>query len=284
MKKIFFIFLLIFCLPIVSFAQGLENYIMQNDIGDYKFRPKPTKEIYGNSGVVISADHFDEDHDDISYVTRYIKPDPILGVDVQVTQHTGGDSDRWLLHELDAEFRNYYGIPGLSFTIKSIDGNSVYVFSAGGRDYRWISGNKVIRIDYTALQMSTKPEPLEIVKAYLAKHPSSMQPIALLELRGNANVTKWIKDEIDRRLWLCDKWNAQFQSGGVTQADLIYNLARSMGVFLNYRQKYYSVAAEADLKLLSGYQENKDIASIQTKLSEYKGWWSSNKARSISLP
>jgi hypothetical protein len=57
-----------------------------------------------------------------------------------------------------------------------------------------------------------------------------------------------------------------------------------MNVFLNYRQKFYGVTAEADLKLLAGYQQNKDIASIQTKLSEYKGWWSTNKAKSISLP
>ena len=282
MKKIIFIFLLIFCLPIASFAQGLENYIIQNDIGDYKFRPKPTKEIYGNSGVVISADHFDEDHDDVSFVTQYIKPDPILGVDVQATQHTGGDSDRWLLHELDAEFRTYYGIPGKSYSPEQIDGKTILQDDVAGANYRWLSGNKVIEIKYRDSEMN-KPEPLEVVKAYLAKHPSSITSFTLQELRHNANVTKWIKDEIDRRLWLCDKWNAQFQTGGVAQADLIYNLVRSMNVFLNYRQKYYGVAA-ADLTLLAGYQQNKDIASIQTKLSEYKGWWSSNKARSISLP
>ena len=281
-----------------STAQGFTNLsecLVTNDIGKFTYRLRNAR--LGNAcGVVGGADHFKVDHVDSICNGRYSNLSEIRGlpleeaeekslsVKVEVTQHTGGDSDRWLLHELDAEFRTYYGIPGLSFTIKSIDGNSVYVFAAGGRDYRWISGNKVIRIDYTALQMSTKPEPLEIVKAYLAKHPSSMQPTTLLEFRGNANVTKWIKDEIDRRLWLCDKWNAQFQAGGVTQADLIYNLARSMGVFINYRQKYFGVAAEADLKLLSGYQQNKDIASIQTKLSEYKGWWSTNKARSISLP
>jgi hypothetical protein len=195
----------------VSFAQGLENYIIQNDIGDYKFRPKPTKEIYGNSGVVISADHFDEDHDDVSFVTRYIKPDPILGVDVQVTQHTGGDSDRWLLHELDAEFRTYSGIPGKSYGPEQINGQTILQDDVAGANYRWLSGNKVIEIKYRDSEMN-KPEPLEVVKAYLAKHPSSITSFTLQELRHNANVTKWIKDEIDRRLWLCDKWNAQFQS------------------------------------------------------------------------
>ena len=68
--------------------------------------------------------------------------------------------------------------------------------------------------------------------------------MTLPELRGNTNVTKWIKDEIDRRLWLCDKWNAQFQAGKTNQKDLLYNLHRSMEVFLYYREKYYSVAAK----------------------------------------
>jgi hypothetical protein len=85
-------------------------------------------------------------------------------------------------------------------------------------------------------------------------------------------------------LWLCDKWNAQSQAGSVTQADLIYNLDRSMGVFLNYRQKYYGVSAQADLDLLFGYKQNKDITPIQTKLKEYKTWWSANKGKSITLP
>jgi len=73
--------------------------------------------------------------------------------------------------------------------------------------------------------------------------------------------TKW-----NAVLWLCDKWNAQYQAGGVKQADLIYNLVRSMKVFLNYREKYFSVAAQADLDWLSSYKQNNDIASIQTEL------------------
>jgi hypothetical protein len=283
MKKIIFVFfVMVFIVPVLSFAQGLENYIIQNDIGVYKFRPKPTKEIYGNSGVVVSADHFDEDHDDISYITRYIKPEPILGVDVQVTQHTGGDSDRWLLHELDAEFRTYYGIPGDEYAVVPINGNTILECGSAGWDYRWISGNKVIKISYNDAQM-TKPEPLEVVKAYLAKHPSTIAPFTLQELRNSANVIKWIKDEMDRRLWLCDKWNAQFQAGQTTQKDLLYNLNRSIGVFLNYRQKYFGVSATDDLNAMSVYMQNNDLASIQKKLTEYKTWWNKHKGKSIRI-
>ena len=125
---------------------------------------------------------------------------------------------------------------------------------------------------------------MEVVQAYLAKFPSTLTVKDDTEFKSADYNTKWIKDEIDRRLWLCDKWNLQFQAGKTTQADLIYNLNNNLEVFLNYRQKYFSVAAEADLTLLADYQQNNDLASIQTKLSEYKGWWNSNKARAITLP
>ena len=60
-----------------------------------------TKRIYGNSGILIPAGHFDLDHDDITYETRYIIPEPLVGVEVQLTQHSGSDSDKWLLHEVE---------------------------------------------------------------------------------------------------------------------------------------------------------------------------------------
>ena len=288
MRKIKFAAILIglFLLSIVSFAQGLENYIIQNDIGVYKFRPKPTKEIYGNSGAVISADHFDEDHDDISYITRYIKPEPILGVDVQVTQHTGGDSDRWLLHEIEDGYHDdemeTLGLLTDGAVMRKIDNKRVLWLGIGGGTFRWVSNNVVVDISYTDLQ-GTKPEPIEVVKAYLAKFPSTIT-LTDAELKASAHNIQWIKDEIDRRLWLCDKWNAQSLAGSVTQADLIYNILRSMEVFLYYRQKYYGVAAQADINLLVGYKQNKDITSIQKKLTEYKTWWSKNKTKSITLP
>ena len=100
------VLIVIFLFPSLCFSQGLGNSIIQNDIGAYKFRPKPTKELYGNSGALVGAEHFDLDHDDITYVTEYILPEPILGVEVQVTQHAGGDSDRWLLHEAEDCYRD----------------------------------------------------------------------------------------------------------------------------------------------------------------------------------
>ena len=156
---------------------------------------------------------------------------------------------------------------------------TIYFMADWGGHYRWLNNNVVVDISYTDLYKQ-KPEPLEVVKAYLAKFPSTIPSMTI----DNTHNILWIKDEIDRRLWLCDKWNLQFQAGKATQKDLIYNLVRSMKVFLNFRQKYFSVAAQADLDLLSGYQRNNDIASLQTKLSEYKGWWEKNKGKGITLP
>jgi len=292
--KLVILFIGLFLLPITVVAQNISDYLILNDIGTYRiskpesvFKNRPPiggpRVNQNDSGVLSGTDHF-QDHSDTTYKVMHIdnngvKPSP----EVQVTQHTGGDSDRWLLHELDAEFRDYYGIPDLTYTIRTIDGNTIFVDAPGGRDYRWLSGNKVITLEYNTKTVSSTPEPLEIVQAYLAKHPSTLPSMTLLELRGNTNVTKWIKDEIDRRLWLCDKWNAQSQAGSVTQADLIYNLVRSMGVFLNYRQKYYGVSAKDDLEALFNYQQNKDIASIQKKLTEYKTWWAKHKDKSIKI-
>jgi hypothetical protein len=153
---------------------------------------------------------------------------------------------------------------------------------AGGGNYRWLSGNKVIMIEYQDSQL-TKPEPLEIVKTYLAKHPSSLSPISLAQLRSAENKTKWIKDEMDRRLWLCDKWEAEFQLGKVQQKDMLQEQVKSMEVFLNYREKYYGMKAADEKNLLNGYLSQNNKTAIKNKLDEYKQWWSANKTKAISL-
>jgi len=201
---------------------------------------------------------------------------------VQITQHAGSDSDRWLLHEVDSEFRNYYGIPDLSFTNKNINGHIVFVFSSGGRDYRWINGNKVVMIEYTDLMME-KSEPVEVVKAYLAKHPSTLSSITLKELRSIENTTKWIKAEMERRLWLGDKWFAQLQVGNVELPKVLMQSVKHMNVFLDYREKYYGIASTPEKKSLWEYLQAKDGTSIRNKLGEYKTWWDANKAGAINI-
>ena len=282
MRKIL-ILALFLLFPSSGFSQGLENYLILNDIGEYKYRPKRTTEIYGNSGILISTGHFDRDHDDITYRTRYVHPVTILGVGVEVTQHAGADSDRWLLHELERDFRTYYGLPDDSFVARQIENDTVIGLSVAGWTYRWASGNKIIQIQYHDSQM-TKPEPLEIVKAYLAKHPSTLSPMTSADLRATDNKTRWIKDEMERRLWLCEKWFLHLQMGKAEQQETLQSAVKNMFIFLDYREKYYGVKARDEKILLDNYLINNDGTSIKAKLTEYKTWWKVNKTKSINLP
>lgn len=247
------------------------------------------------SGVVGTADHFDSDHtdtfcyggysniDEVRGLSKEEKFQKLLSVKVEVTQHAGVDSDKWLLHELDMEFRTYYGIPGDGYAGVPIDGKMVLEFGSAGWDYRWVSGNKVIKISYHDAQM-TKPEPLEVVKAYLAKHPSSIKYFSLEQLRSPESITRWIKDEMERRLWLCDKWSMQLQLGKATQSDMLEAVVKHMKVFLNYRQKYFGISATNDVTTLGTALRANDGTTIKNKHSEYKLWWNAHKGTSISLP
>ena len=280
MKKIILILFYFLVMQNLAYAQAPADYLILQPIGQYHSSGKGR--CGTGSGMLGASDHFDEDHIVTTCSTGYYFMAQDLAVSIKVEQHTGGNSDRWLLHEIETDFRTYYGIPGKSYGPRVIDGQTILEDSVGGYSYRWLSGNKVIEVKYIDLQM-TKPEPLEVVKAYLAKHPSTIAPFTLQELRNSANVIKWIKDEIDRRLWLCDKWNAQSQAGSVTQADLMVKLLENMNVFLKYREKYFGIAAEDESNLLDTYHENNDIASIQKKLTGYKTWWAKHKEKKISL-
>jgi len=229
------------------------------------------------------AGHFYLDHVDTTYKTGYYNFSARIGVEVQVTLHAGSDSDKWLLHEVDRDFRNYYGIPGRFSGPRQIDGQTILESATGGRNYRWLSGNKVIMVEYHDSQM-TKPEPLEVVRAYLAKHPSSLPVINLAGLRSAESKTKWIQDEIERRLWLCDKWFLQVQVGEAEMNDALQTIVKCLNVFLEYREKYYGVAKSDEKSALWGYLDKKDGTSIKNKLTGYKNWWNVNKTGSINLP
>jgi len=164
-----------------------------------------------------------------------------------------------------------------------MDSNTIMAAGSGGWTYRWVSVNKVFHIEYTDLQME-KPEPLEVVRAYLTKHPSSLPLITSTDLRTHDNRTIWIKDEMDRRLWLGDKWFLQLQMGKVELHEALQAIVKSMNVFLDYREKYYNISAKGEKELLSKYLEANDGTSIKKKLTEYKTWWSVNKTKSINLP
>jgi hypothetical protein len=281
MRKIVLWIVLLLFQPIRVSAISVADYLVDTDIGSY------SKSYAGacakGSGIIAGAGHFRLDHIDSVCDIRYYNEALDLGVEVQVTQHAGSDSDRWLLHEVERDFRNYYGLPDDSYSVRQIDSNAVLAFSAAGWSYRWVSANKVVEIEFHDSQM-TKPEPLEVVRAYLAKHPSTLAPLTSTDIRTAENKTKWIKNEMGRRLWLGDKWFLQIQTGKVEMNRVIKEAVDHMNVFLDYRKKYFGMDAQEEKKALSGFQQAQDGTAIKKKLTEYKTWWEANKGRAINFP
>jgi hypothetical protein len=183
---------------------------------------------------------------------------------------------------VDKAFRTSLGIPGEEYEMRMINGNTIMAFGSSGWTYQWLSGTKVIQVEYNDSQM-TKPEPLEIVSAYLAKHPSTLSSMTSADLRTSANKTIWIKDEMDRRLWLCDKWFMQLQLKKAEGKQVYQESVKSMNIFLDYREKYYEIKAADEKSLLAGYLSSNNGTGIKAKLAEYKNWWAMNKGKAISL-
>jgi len=114
MKLIPIMVTLVLIMPNFVCSQDLSNYLILEDIGSYKRITKG-----GPSGSILAgAGHFGLDHKDKSYGIAYVNDETQIWVDVQVTQHAGSDSDKWLLHEIDRDFRNYYGLPGDSYVMR----------------------------------------------------------------------------------------------------------------------------------------------------------------------
>jgi len=184
--------------------------------------------------------------------------------------------------ELDKDFRTYYGTPDPGQIIKNTDGNTLDASESKGRNYRWISGNKVIMPGYHDTGM-TKPEPIEVVRAYLARHPSTLLTTSAAELRSASSEVQWVKDEMDRRLWLCDRWflNLSIKKDLVRQVR--EEILDSINKFLNCREKSFGVKAKDEKNLLAGYFTPNNGAGFKAKLAEYKGWWASNKDKMIRM-
>ena len=291
MIKRIFLLIILLVYPAINYAEVADHLLLQ-DIGLYRL-DKPEKmfpgeppmggpRTYDSAGIIAGVGHFNLDHIDKTYEVMYLGGDANVSPTVQVTKHSNSESDKWLLHEVDASLRNYYGMPGKSYMVRQINGNNIILYGAGGWSYRWISGNKIINIEYTDLEM-TKPEPLEVVQAYLAKHPSTLPPLTAAIQRSAESKTKWIKDEMDRRLWLCDKWFMQLQLRKVEEKQVYQESVKSMNIFLDYREMYYGMKAADEKNLLAGYLNTNNGTGVKAKLKEYKDWWVVNKEKAINL-
>jgi hypothetical protein len=279
MMNIVYATLLAVIIAVNAYAQTAADYLITENIGRFVKLSKNAKGSATNH--VLAGIHFGLDHREPSYGFIYINDEYKMWVDVRVTHNVDSDSDRWLEHELDSAYRGNYGIPDPSYNIRKIDGNTILAFGAGGWDYRWLSGTNIIQIEYNDEQM-TKPEPVEIIKAYLDKYPSSLPNITHKSIRSEESKSKWIKEEMERRLWLCDKWFQHEKKRAV-----IEEVVKNMVVFLRYREKYFrnlavfKIKADDEIRLLENLQYQKNDIEIKKRLEDLKTWWQNNKSKSI---
>ncbi len=293
MKKAFLILIMLCMLPWMSADAATSDYLILQDIGIYKLS-KPEKFFPGeppmggpvtsdDAGVLSGASHF-LDHADKTYTVMYLGGGSYPSPTVKVTRHAGVDSDTWLLHEVETSFRDSENLevrPDEDARIRIINNNKIFFYSGGVVGYRWLRNNVVVDIEYSNLS-GPKSEPIGVVHAYLAKFPSTIT-ITDAELKASAHNVQWIKDEMERRLWLCDKWLMQLQLGKATQTDTLEELVKHMTVFLNYRQKYYGDKAADDIAALNTALRASDGTTIKNKLTAYKTWWSAYKGKRIRL-
>lgn len=293
MKTLFTILAL--CILFASSAMAaLGDYLILSDIGDYKFitqrrdpfskrmRAVPGYTVTNAwSGIVQGSDHFKADHNDTTYETSYESDITDMGVKVEITAHAGADSDKWLLHELELCLRDEVGKRNDFVAYRRVVNSDVFKSTIAGAGYYWFSNNITVYIRYGDDTM-TKPEPIGIIQAYLNKFPPTLPPNYKV-FNTPANDIKWIKEEFERRLWLGDKWLAQIDDPDPKLADKLHEIVGSMNVFLDYREKYYGIAASDEKFLLEGYEAKSDKAAIISKQTEYKNWWNDNKSVAISL-
>jgi hypothetical protein len=273
------IMLLLLVLPTSGYGGSAEEFLILQDIGGYRNMGKGGGL---GSGILAATGHFNKDHADESYSTMYYSDVSELGLNVQVTRHAGVDSDQWLLHEVEDSYRdpeyNNLGLAIQGARIRNFNGGNIIALR--GNSYSWISNNTVIVISYTDLE-GTKPEPLEVVQAYLEKYPSTLPEGFVFNA---AHDEQWIKDEMSRRLWLGEKWFAWQSGGNVEMSKALDEVVDHLEEFLDYRQRYFGMNADQEkMELIAAKRSNDDVA-IKAKLTQYKQWWEGHKGDSITLP
>lgn len=269
-------------------AQEAGDLLILQDIGPHRL-DRPEKMFPGEppsggprvkdgAGVLAVTDHL-PDHTDSTAEVMNFGGKAQASPTVMVTRHAGADSDRWLLHEVEESFQksNTFGSEYASPNpLRTINGNKVY-FMWGY--YQWISDNVVVSVHFGDLA-GTKPEPLEVVHAYLQKFPSTIPTTLALD---NRHKIQWIKDEMERRLWLCDKWLQSIGSGNVRLKIGLESIGEDLKRFGAYRDRYFSKRPPSDDAQIDAYVEALKGSEIKAKVKEYRTWWSNNSSRGLSF-
>lgn len=268
----------IFLNPLSAFASPSDFLILQ-DFGGYKAikqKKDPltgkTQETQGyriwqNPGIFAESTHFGVDHKDMTYETSYEKEGLII--EVEVTQHAGSESDKWLQHEMEDKFRSEKDLNLTYITknpLRDIDGNWIW-YSKG--HYEWLSNYTAISIQ-VANQGDMEVEPLYLLKAYIKNFPSSIS-LTPDKIGRVQHTLKWLSKEMERRLWLCERWLDQWDKSKTWQKKVLYEAGKNLEIFLSYQQKYYNLAiTEKEKSILQGYINQNNGAAIREKAKEYQ--------------
>lgn len=266
----------------------VSNYLILNDIDSYKQSSKSEfmgikfhNENKNLREVDITTKRFvDEEYNNYKvYKTIYIgslgKSSPM----VEIKEYSQRSN---LLHNVEYNYRDKgWGRIGLLIQgaqLRLIDGNKIiFLEGRGERHYNWVSKNVVVNI---ICSESNKPEPLEVIQAYLRKFPSTIP--ASLEFDQN-HTKKWIKDEMERRLNISNMLFERIRTATLPEKKALKEAVDSLNVFLEYREKYFGKESKFEKQLLQENLDTNNQTDIKKKLSEYNKWWRENKGESIDL-
>jgi hypothetical protein len=278
------LFVLPFALPVNVSAQSASDVLVTADIGSYKASKRPF--CGSGSGILAGADHFELDHTDTACGISYFDVSTRLGVKVEVTLHT---STQWLGHEVEDGYRDGDDsdgrlglLSGESVKIRDLDGHKIFYWGLGGGSYTWMSGTStVVEIKYTDLQR-TKPEPLEIVRAYLAKYPSSIT-MTDAELKSASHTESWLRNEMERRVWLMEKWAGVGSADVLKQAEAERAILEHAEVFSKYMHKYLGDSPNEMIKGFFLASRPFNWTRLTAEVGKLRAWWDANKSRPLLI-
>lgn len=292
MNRMIGVLLVVSCLfATQAMAETISDFLIIKDIGLYKLEKPfitPRGQVVGGGQPTTSRDGNEAEGYFTSYTIGYDGGEGYAGPDVEISVY---DSTQWLAHEIEQSFRdNETGTLGLltdGTVLRKFDANRVYMIAIGGESFKWLSGNILVKISHVDLQ-AEKPEPLEVVKAYLQKYPSTIS-MTDAQLKNQDHTKQWIKEEFDRLLWASDRWVTLIQETDPKRKEKLTEAAENLTEFARYRRVYFkplfSDPMAEDIQLLEAAHMRPDQEEfIRAKLTEYKEWWASHKSESISLP
>jgi membrane carboxypeptidase/penicillin-binding protein len=142
---------------------------------------------------------------------------------------------------------------------------------------------KELTVAYSTLaNLGTKPEPLEIVRAYLAKYPSSIT-MTDAELKSAAHTESWLRNEMERRVWLMEKWVGVGNADVLKQAEAERAILEHAEVFSKYMHKYLGDSPNEMIKGFFLASRPFNWTRLTAEVGKLRAWWDANKSRPLLI-